>query len=270
MPHQPEADASESPPMKLNTIEVEGKIYAEVQDGKPLYTDDKGAAVAFDVVATTANLTALRGEAMRHRQEKEDAQKALKAFEGITDPTAALKALETVANLDQKKLIDAGEVERVKTEIAKGYETKLTEAEKKAKDLETALYGEKIGGAFARSPLIVGEKAKLAIPADLVQARFGQHFKIEDGKAVAYDAVGNRIYSRANPSELASFDEALEIIVDAYPHKDSILKGTGAAGSGAQGGGGGGGSKTMKASDFAALGPKEQAAKMAEGIQLID
>ncbi len=43
--------------------------------------------------------------------------------------------------------------------------------------------------------------------------------------------------SPANPGEPASFDEALAIIVQAYPHRDTILKGTGASGSGAQGGG---------------------------------
>lgn len=256
--------------MKLKTVDIDGKTYAEVQDGKPVFTGDDGKEIAFDAVATTANLTALRGEAMRHRQDKEKAETALKSFEGITDPAAALKALETVSNLDQKRLIDAGEVDRVKQEISKGYEAKLTEAEKRAQGLETQLYAEKIGGAFARSPLIVGDKAKLAIPADLVQARFGQHFKIEDGQAVAYDSLGNKIYSRANPSNLASFDEALEIIVDAYPHKDTILKGTGAHGSGAQGGQGGGNGKTMSSTEFASLDPKTQAAKMAEGLVLTD
>ena len=34
------------------------------------------------------------------------------------------------------------------------------------------------------------------------------------------------------------FDEALESLIDAYPNKDSILKGSGASGSGAAAGGG--------------------------------
>lgn len=44
---------------------------------------------------------------------------------------------------------------------------------------------------------------------------------------------GNPIYSRKNPGELADFDEALEIIISQYPHKDSILRGSGASGAGA-------------------------------------
>jgi hypothetical protein len=258
--------------MKLKTLEIDGKTYAEVSaDGKPLYTGDDGKEVAFDAVATSTTLRTLRGEAQGHREAKETAERALKAFEGIEDPAAARKALETMANLDAKKLIDAGEVERVKTEVAKGYETKLAAETDRASKLEQALYAEKIGGAFARSPLIVGDNAKLAIPADLVQSRFGTQFKIEDGNVVAYDAQGNRIYSRGNPSQFASFDEALEIIIDAYPHKDSILKGTGAAGSGAQGGGAGGrGAKQMTQSDFNTLSPKDRAARMAEGVKLVD
>jgi hypothetical protein len=79
---------------------------------------------------------------------------------------------------------------------------------------------------------------KLAVPADMVQATFGNRFKIEDGKVVAYDANGNKIFSRARPGELADFDEALETLVEQYPYKDHILKGSGANGGGAPTGGG--------------------------------
>ncbi|WVM90955.1 DUF6651 domain-containing protein [Halopseudomonas pachastrellae] len=92
-----------------------------------------------------------------------------------------------------------------------------------------------MGGAFGRSKMIAD---KLAIPADLVQARFGQAFKIEDGKTVAYDGNGNKIYSHSRPGEIADFDEALEILVEQYPHRDSILKASGANGGGAPNGGG--------------------------------
>ena len=80
-----------------------------------------------------------------------------------------------------------------------------------------------------------------AIPADMVQARFGSAFSIEDGKIVAKDANGNKVYSRSRPGELADFDEALEVLVDSYPYKEQILKSTGASGSGSQNSNGGGG-----------------------------
>lgn len=256
--------------MKLKTVELDGKTYAEVQDGKPVFTGDDGKDIAFDAVGTRDTITRLNGEAKGHRERAEKAEASLKAFEGISDPAAARKALETVSNLDQKRLIDAGEVDKVKAEVAKGYELKLSESDARAKALEDQLYAEKIGGSFARSPLIVGDKAKFAIPADFVQARFGQHFKIEDGKIVATDVAGNRIYSRSKPGEYADFDEALDVLVESYPQKESILRGTGAQGSGARDNPGGGAGKSMKASDFAALGPKDQAAKMAEGYTLTE
>lgn len=221
--------------MKLKTVEVDGKQYAEIQDGKPVYVEDDGKEVAFDAVGTRATITRLNAEAKQHRERAETAEKTAKAFEGIDDAGAARKALEIVANLDAKKLVDAGEIEKVKGEISKAFQAQLDEANTKAQTLEQQLYGEKIGGSFARSKVIA---EKLAVPADMVQATFGNRFKIEDGKVVAYDANGNKIFSRARPGELADFDEALETLVDSYPHKNHILKGTGANGGGAPNGGG--------------------------------
>lgn len=243
--------------MKLKTVEVEGKTYAEVQDGKPVFVGDDGKEIAFDAPNTVSTISRLNGEAKTHREAKEAAEKALKAFEGISDPAAAIKALETVASLDQKKLIDAGEVEKVKTEISKAFQTQIDDLTSKNKTLEQTLYGEKIGGAFSRSKVIA---EKFAIPADLVQARFGDAFKVEDGKTVAYDQAGNKIFSRARPGEIADFDEALEVLVDQYAYKDQILKGSGATGGGAGNSGGTGGAKTMSRAQFDALGPAERIA----------
>ncbi|MGK3273553.1 DUF6651 domain-containing protein [Comamonas kerstersii] len=212
--------------MKLK-LDAQGHVV--VQDGKPVYVTDDGQEVAFDAVETTAAIKRLNGEAKGHRERAEAAEKALKAFEGI-DPEAAAKALDTVTKLDQKKLIDAGEVDKVRAEITKNWESKLSEAEKAKQALEQQLHNELIGGNFARSKVIA---EKLAIPADLVQAAFGSAFKVENGRVVAYDKNGQAIYSKANPSEPAGFDEALLSLVDAYPNKEHILKGSGASGSGA-------------------------------------
>jgi hypothetical protein len=250
--------------MKLKTIEIEGKTYAEVSDGKPLFLDgDK--EIAFDAPGTVSTISRLNGEAKGHRERAEKAEASLKAFEGLTDPDAARKALETVKNLADKQLVDAGEVQKIKDEVTKAFQVQLADKDTAYKNLEGMLYGEKIGGAFARSKTIAD---KLAIPADLVEARFGKHFKIEDGKVIAYDSSGNKLYSKAKPGEPADFEEALDLLVDAYPYKDTILKGQTGAGGGAGQGGGGSGSKTMRQSDFDALPAKDRAAKMAEGYTL--
>ena len=241
---------------------------AVVRNDKPVFIADDDKEVEFDVVATLASISRLNGESKGHRERAEAAEKSLKSFAGIADPAAALKALEVMSNLDQKKLIDAGEVEKVKGEISKAYQAQIDAANTKAQTLEQALYGEKIGGSFARSKLIA---EKIAIPADMVQSRFGQQFKLEEGKTVAYDMHGNKIFSRARPGELADFDEALETIIDAYPYKDNILKGSGASGGGAQGGGQGtGNTKAMKRSAFEALAPAAQAAHCKAGGLVAD
>ena len=208
---------------------------AVLQDGKPVYVHDDGKEVAFDAPGTVATITRLNSEAKGHRERAENAEKAVKAFEGIDDPAAAKKALATVANLDAKTLVDAGEIETVKTEISKAFQLQLDDVTGKAKTLEQQLYAEKIGGSFSRSKFIAD---KLAVPADMVQATFGQNLKVEDGKVVAYDAQGQKIFSRARPGELADFDEAIETLVSQYPHRDHILKSSGANGGGAQNGGG--------------------------------
>ena len=222
--------------MKLKIVEVDGKQYAEVLDGKPVFTGDDGKDIAFDAVGTRETITRLGAEAKSHRVRAETAEGLVKAFDGITDPAAARNALDVVSKLDQKKLVDAGEIDTVRNEISKAFQTQLDEANGKAQTFEQQLYAEKIGGNFSRSKYIAD---KLAVPADMVQATFGQNLKIEDGKVVAYDVQGQKIFSRARPGELADFDEAIETLVSQYPHRDHILKSSDANGGGAQGSGGG-------------------------------
>jgi hypothetical protein len=244
-----------------------------VQDGRPIYIHDDGKEIPFDAAATVTKIGQLNREAQTHREAKETAETALKLFDGI-DASAARKALETVKNLDDKKLVDAGEVQKVKDETIKAYDEKLIGVRKEFEpvvaerdSLRAALHGEKIGNAFSRSKFIAD---KLAIPADMVQAAFGSTFKIEGEHIVAVGKDGGKIYSRAKPGELASFDEALEIMVDAYPNKDTILKGSGARGGGAGGGGRGGDSKSITRAAFDGLDPAAKAAHVKAGGTVVD
>ena len=248
--------------MKLK-LDAEGKPV--LLDGKPVYVHDDGQEAAVDVPALFTSVRSRAEQSQRVENENKELKTQLKAFEGIEDPAAALKALATLKNLDDKKLVDAGEVEKVRTEAVKALEEKYAPIVKERDTLKSELYGERIGGAFSRSKTIA---EKFIIPADMVQARFGQHFKVEEGKTVAYDAAGNRIFSRVKPGEAADFEEALEILVSQYPYRDSILKGTGASGSGASGGnqGGGGGKKSMTRAQFDALDPAAKAVAIKEAV----
>jgi hypothetical protein len=230
---------------------------AVVLDGKPVYVHDDGKEVAFDAAAAVSKISALNKEAQGHREAKEMAEARAKAFEGIDDADAARKALETLKNIDEGKLIQAGKVDEIKSAAQKAAQEQVAAASKahaeelartkqQLDQMTSELYGEKIGGSFNRSKLIAD---RFAIPADLVQSRFGSAFKVEDGKIVAYDQAGNKIFSRARPGELADFDEALETLVDQYPHKDQILRASGSSGAGAGAGSGSnasGGGKQQK------------------------
>lgn len=239
-------------------LKLDEQGHAVLQDGKPVYVHDDGKEVAFDAPGTVATITRLNGEARTHRERAESAEGKLKGFEGIEDGAAARKALEVVANLDQKKLVDAGQVEQVKAEAIKAvraeYEPVVAERDKYKNDL----INEMIGGNFSRSKFA---EEKVAVPRHMLQKTYGDSFKIEEGKVVAYDGNGAKIFSRARPGELADFDEALEVLISNDPYRDHILKGSGASGSGAPAGGGSGsgGKATMTRAQFTALGPAEQA-----------
>jgi hypothetical protein len=209
-------------------------------DGKPVWVHPDGKEAPFDAEAALNKITSLNGESAARKTELRDAMDKLKVLDGIENPSdfmsQARKAMDTVKNLQDKQLIDAGDAEKVKEEIRKAMQGQIDDLKKNLSDKDAVLVREMIGGRFARSKFITD---KLAIPADLVEARFGAAFKIEDGKVVAQDHHGNKLFSREKPGETADFDEALSMLVDAYPHKENILKGSGASGGGAQGGGGG-------------------------------
>lgn len=248
-------------------LKLDDAGHVVVSDGRPVYVHDDGKEVPFDAPATVAKISQLNGEAKAHRERAEKAETALKPFEGIEDAEAARKALETIKNIDEGKLLSAGKVEEIKAAAKKAAEDqvaaankahaeKLATTEKERDQLRADLYGEKVGGSFARSKFIAD---KIAIPSDLLQARFGQSFEVKDGRIVAKDPNGNPIYSRSKPGELAEFEEAIEILVDAYPQKDHILKGTGSTGDNKRPGNGqGGGAKTMTRAQFNALTPEAQ------------
>lgn len=204
----------------------------------PVFVNAKGEESTLDGDVTHATISRLNGEARGHREAKEQAEGKLKVYEGLDDPEAARKALETVRNLDQKKLVDAGEIEKVRNEIKSAFQSQLDAEKKRGDAAETALFNSTIATAFATSTAI---KSRFAIPADFVQARFGDRFGIEEGKVYGVDEAGQKIYSQVNPGLVADFDEALMLMVDKHPEKKSFLKGNDSSGGGSGGQGGGAG-----------------------------
>ena len=90
--------------MKLKTVTVEGKTYAEVEDGKPVYIHDDGKEVPFDAVTTVSRISTLNREAQSHREAKEAAEASLKTFEGL-DPEKARKAVEGLSGVELMPMV---------------------------------------------------------------------------------------------------------------------------------------------------------------------
>jgi hypothetical protein len=256
-----------------------GNIVTQDKDGKklPVYVHPDGAETAFDADGTLARITALNTESAGHRLAAKEAGERLKAFEGL-DAAQARQALDTVKNLADGELIKAGKAEEMKAAAVKTLTEQIESmrqaqaqqlaTEKAANEkLQGQLHAEIVNGSFARSKF-VGEK--LAIPADMAQAAFGRHFKVEEGKLAAYDAQGNRIHSRQRPGDPnVDFEEAIEMIVDAYPNRSAILKGSGGQGGGADPSGGKAGARTITRAEFARV-PPEQRATVLKERQLVD
>ena len=240
-------------------LKLDDKGFAVLLDGKPVYVGDDGKEMAYDVPDLVSKVNSRAQQNERIEGENKELKTRLAAFEGIEDPKAAIKALNIVKSMDGKTVVDAAEVDRRIAEAAKVYETRLGDSVKQNEALENQLFEVLIGGSFAASQFI---KDKLVLPADFVQAKFGTNFGVEKGKVYAVDSEGNKILSKAKPGELASVDEALEILIMGHPQKDSLLKGTNASGGGAQGGGnrmGAGGKRTITRDQFDQLGVAEQA-----------
>ncbi|MGU2278523.1 hypothetical protein ACSEOP_16650 [Pseudomonas aeruginosa] len=99
---------------------------AVLQDGKPIYVHEDGKEAPFDAAAAVAKISALNREAQGHREAKEAAEARAKLFEGIDDPEAAVKALETVKNLKDGDLVTAGKVEEIKSAAKRAAEEQVS------------------------------------------------------------------------------------------------------------------------------------------------
>lgn len=254
---------------------ADGSIVLADHNGKklPVFVNAKGEEAPFDADSTVDTIARLNGEARDNRVRAEAAEGKLKPFEGL-DPEKARGALDTVGKLDQKKLIDAGEVEKVRQEIEKGFKGEIEKRDKQLADLQESYFQEKLTTAFVGSEYL---KKHGAIPADFMQSRFGQHFGLDNGKFVAVDAAGNKIYSKTRHGEPADFDEAMQVLISTHPQRDSLLKGSGASGSGApnggggnNGGGGGGGKRQMTRAEFDAISDPALKMKTAQEAVIVD
>jgi hypothetical protein len=232
--------------MKLKTDE-NGQVV--VEDGKPIYIHDDGKEIPFDAKAAFIKIKEQGTENKTWREKYQALETKLEPFQDL-DPEVARKALATVKNLEDKQLIDAGEVETVKKNLAASYEENLNNTKKSYEQKMQELNGKLdqqnnnieellLLGAFERSPFI---REKTNLTPDIAYASFKKGLQVEydkEGKPHVVGYVdGEKLFSRKDPGKLADPEEAIEMIINAYPYKDRILRGSGQGGSGGGPGGG--------------------------------
>ena len=255
--------------MKPKTIEIEGTTYLVMQDGKPVYTMDDGTDQPVDPSSMHSKILELNKEGATRRARITELEDAAKAFEGITDPAAAVKALETVANLNDKQLVDAGEVERVKNAAIEALKETYEPLENENKELKSQLHNALVGGEFGRSTYLT---EKTTMSPTMAEALFGKHFTVKDGKIEAKGPDGNPIYSPdpGRAGEVATFDEALAVLIKGHPDQKRVLQGANQDGSGGQGGGDGGDTGgTITRADYEKL-PHDQRREVLKTKKLVD
>lgn len=225
---------------------------AIIQNGHPVYVDDDGKDLTLDVPSMYAKIGTLNSESASRRQkinELTDKFAPVADVENLADfMTTAKEAIEKVKNLDDKSLLDADKVEELKAGITQAFEGKIADITKtfgdqvqEQKDIvvgkDAKIYDLMVSSQFATSPHFSGENPLTVLPPSIAESYFGKSFKVEEvnDKLVVVGYVdGNKIYSRQTPGEPATFNEAIETIVNAYPMKDQILR-AGKSGSGSQG-----------------------------------
>lgn len=238
-------------------VDADGKLSLD-SDGNPIYVKSDGGeqSVKGDTIAT------LNAEAKSHRTAKETAEASLAKYKDangkLLDPETAVKAVDTISKIDAKKLIDAGEVDKVRDAIKAEFTTQLSEKDKVIGELTGTNKTLLVDRAFDSSDFV---RDRLAVPKDMFRDSFGKNVRIgDDGKTEYYGRDGNRLLSKKNAGEYASGDEAFELMVDQHPQKDTIIKADAGGGSGNGGGGGArGGGRVIRRAEFEKLSPGQQA-----------
>ena len=260
--------------LKLQTVTVDGKEYGLLKDGRPLYLDDvDNKELAFDAEETRTTVATLNFEAAKNRTTLKELKEQVGKFGDATpEQIAAYRAtieefggVEGIKKLKEKGGVDA---DAIRKSIEDVYEGKLKDVGAKLEEKDGTIRQLLVGNGFATSKFLA---EKTILPPDIAESTFGKYFRVENGKPVGY-LGDDPILSRENLGHPASVDEALEVIIGAYPMKDRILK--------AQGGGSGtppngskpgqNGEKTISRTEFQALPPAQQSALAIARVTITD
>lgn len=232
--------------------------HAVLQDGMPVYQYEDGTEQPLDAAATVKNfenkISNLIEEKDRHFNDKKKAEEKIKAY-GKIDPESAQKHFKLVKQLEGKQLVDEHGLEQyqrqwteeVTASINEERETerKQWDAEKEEyntnlKNLNDIVYDLAVTNQFSNHPYFSGDNPKTFYKPDHAAKIFGDKFKVDIGKdrrvkVFAVDADGKTMLSKKNHGEPASFNEAVELIVQSEAEHHDIFRATNRRGPGVGG-----------------------------------
>lgn len=272
--------------MKLELkVDPETKMPNMTEQGAFVYIDkdDGDKELPLDPIQMYGKIANLGKENKGHRKKVKEMTGKLSHLEGIDDIAdwrkKADEALDKVANWNDEDYVKANKVQKLKDEITSAYEDKLSAKDTAIAEKEAAhaVKVERLGGTirtlmisnkFASSKYFGKDGLTTLVDPAMAESFFGKNFKVEtndNGEPItrAYFNNGDQVLSKVNPGEPAEFEEAIGLIIDVYPGKDSIMKSSG-GGSGAGGGKGGQG----EADDLQGLKKQHQKAMEDNNIQL--
>lgn len=246
--------------MEYKTVEHEGVSFICVDDkGLPIVVDDDGKEQAVDAIHLLSKIPSLQEESKNHRlrakEIREEFDSFKESFAGIEDPAKAREALDKIKDIENQKLIDAGEAEalrkqlqaaadKVLSETKTSYENKIVDLQKIIAQQDNDIFDAKVTSRFDNSSWFSGAEPKTILPPSVAKDHFGKYFKVEksgSGQSVVVGYINDeKIFSIERPGEVAGFDEAIGIILDRHPQKEQIVR------SPFGGGAGGGDTPTSK------------------------
>lgn len=165
----------------------------------------------------------------------------------------AREAEEARKKAEQEALIKSGDLDAIK----KSYESKLSEATKRAEELQQN---------YARKEL---DREAIAIAADIADGPNAKILSRFIADRLRYDEDGVKILDKDGNLTIGSADD-LKAEIQNDPDFASLVRGSRASGGSASNQSGSAGSKTIKRSDFDGLSQAQRAAHIRDGGKIID
>lgn len=228
-------------------------LYAQVGDDYILEVDDKGYKIKLGEFRDNNIELVKQNENLKTVAEKAgEFQELLKAFEGI-DPEAAREAMKTMQGIEDKKLIDAGQIDELVTQRLeqrtsrmvqdhdsqiKSLQKTLDESVSSRDTYKTQLSSHVIDNSLQSAVL----KAAPVRPGALddVLSRGRNVWKLNDaGKPEARDPNGDLVFGKDGKDPISMDEWAQDLIISAPFLFEGNAGGGAGGGSGSRGGEGG-------------------------------